>query len=91
MSIVNALIAGIGDGMLSSVAFKHKIQKMNTIFLTDGCGHNMTNTVTTTDQGDLIVDDGRFTNSPFTRSPKSNSNMDGSCLFVSMDTLLEQL
>ena len=34
---------------------KHKIQKMNTIFLTDGCGHSMYNTVVEVD-GKLDLD-----------------------------------
>jgi hypothetical protein len=36
---------------------KHKIQKMNTIFLTDGCGHSMYNTVVEVD-GKLELDYG---------------------------------
>ncbi len=35
---------------------KYKIQKMNTIYLTDGCGHSMYNTVTTNDNGELELD-----------------------------------
>lgn len=52
---------------------KHKIQKMNTIFLTDGCGHNMTNTVTTTDQGDLIVDDEAYKDDLVVKGPSRKS------------------
>ena len=35
---------------------KHKIQKMNTIFLTDGAGHSLSNTVFTKEDGSLDCD-----------------------------------
>ena len=44
--------------IVKNFILKHKIQKMNTIFLTDGCGHSMYNTVTTTDKGNLELDYG---------------------------------
>ncbi len=49
-----AIVATIS--LVKDFISKYKIQKMNTIYLTDGCGHSMYNTVTTNDNGELEID-----------------------------------
>jgi len=60
--------------IVKNFILKHKIQKMNTIFLTDGCGHSMYNTVTTTDKGNLELDYGSENADLVIKNPVTKKN-----------------